>query len=112
MAWYKVAPPVTGDENFIKRVKAGSQTLCLIRLEGKLYATSSRCPHAGADLSTGWCEHKEIICPYHRYSYNLHTGKGSPGQNDYISVYEVDYRDDGVYVQVHSVWDKLKRVFG
>ncbi|MBS7563343.1 Rieske (2Fe-2S) protein [Mucilaginibacter sp. Bleaf8] len=111
MAWYKVASPLQNDESFIKKVKAGSQTVCLINNEGALHAVSAKCPHAGADLSAGWCEQGKLVCPYHRYSYDLLTGRGSPGQNDYVSVYPVDSRDDGIYVEINSLWEKIKRIF-
>jgi nitrite reductase/ring-hydroxylating ferredoxin subunit len=107
MKWFRVELPGDINKGFVSKVKAGQKNICLVAFEGKLYAVSARCPHAGADLSEGLCVRKLIVCPYHRYTYDLETGKGGEGQNDFIETYPVEIRDDGVYIGVNSVWDKL-----
>ncbi|PWK78907.1 nitrite reductase/ring-hydroxylating ferredoxin subunit [Mucilaginibacter oryzae] len=107
MKWFKIDEVPAGDKPFIKKVKAGSKSICLVSFESKLYATAARCPHAGADMSEGLCVRRMIVCPYHRYTYNLETGKGGEGQNDFIATYPVEVRDDGVYIGVPSFWDKI-----
>jgi nitrite reductase/ring-hydroxylating ferredoxin subunit len=107
MKWYKVAE--VGDiTNQIIKINAGGKKLCLINNENQFFALNSKCPHAGADLTSGWCENKKLICPFHRYSYDLETGKGSPGQNDFVATYPVEIRDKDIYVGIPSFWDKLK----
>ena len=111
MEWYQVPGiPLTG-QPFVKKAKAGGKTICLVGYEDKIYALSARCPHAGGDLTQGWCKEKKLICPVHRYSYDLDTGKGSAGQNDYIDTYPVEIRDDGVYVGISSFWEKFRQAF-
>lgn len=110
MKWIKVNPPA-GSNDFIIKVKAGGKTLCLIRNQGKLVATQIRCPHAGGDLSQGWCKNGKLICAIHRYEYDLSTGKGSPGQGDYINTYPVEVRDDGIYVGIKDKWAFVKNIF-
>lgn len=107
MAWYKVTEHADLSQPFLKKITAGGKSLCLINTGGQLSALSSRCPHAGADLSQGWCENGKLICPFHRYSYDIKTGRGAPGQNDYVRVYPVEARADGIYVQVTSWLEKL-----
>ncbi|MVN91327.1 Rieske (2Fe-2S) protein [Mucilaginibacter aquatilis] len=106
MAWYKVADAFDLSKPFIRKVSAGGKSICLVNAD-KVYAVSSKCPHAGADLSGGWCKNGKLICPFHRYAYDLETGKGAPGQNDFINVYSVEIKDDGVYVQVTSWLERL-----
>jgi nitrite reductase/ring-hydroxylating ferredoxin subunit len=77
----------------------------------QVFALSARCPHAGGDLTTGWCKEGKLICPIHRYSYSLETGKGSEGQNDYIESYLVEIRDNSIYVGISSFWEKFKQAF-
>jgi nitrite reductase/ring-hydroxylating ferredoxin subunit len=111
MKWYKI-PDIQPDGNpFIKKAKAGGKTLCLVGFDNQIFALSARCPHAGGDLSTGWCKNRKLICPVHRYSYSLDTGKGSEGQNDYIESYPVEIRDNSIYVGISSFWEKLKQAF-
>ncbi|SEP07102.1 Rieske 2Fe-2S domain-containing protein [Mucilaginibacter sp. OK283] len=111
MTWYKIAEIKNTPEPFIKKVKAGNRSICLVGFEGKIYATAINCPHAGFDLSQGLCVKGKIVCPYHRYTYNLTTGKGGEGQNDYLETYPVDIRGDDIYVGINSFWDKVKQAF-
>jgi nitrite reductase/ring-hydroxylating ferredoxin subunit len=85
--------------------------LCVVGYENELFALSAKCPHAGGDLSKGWCKDKKIFCPLHRYSYDLATGRGSPGQNDYVDRFAVDLRPDGVFVGIESFIDKVIKMF-
>ena len=72
-----------------------------------MFALAARCPHAGADISNGWCKDGKLVCPFHRYSYDIRTGRGSPGQGDYIKKYPTEIRSDGIYVGINSIWSKL-----
>ena len=111
MQWHRVLDVQYPQKPFIKKVKAGSKSICLVGHEGKIYAISATCPHAGAELSGGWCKDGKIICPFHRYSYSLETGRGDPGQNDYVDTYPVEIREDGLYVGIASFGDKWREIF-
>jgi nitrite reductase/ring-hydroxylating ferredoxin subunit len=111
MIWHKIPNIKNTDKPFIKKVKAGRKSICLVGFEGEIYAIAATCPHAGFDLSEGLCVKGKIVCPYHRYTYNLATGKGGEGQNDFVETYQVDIRDDDIYVGVSSVWNKIKQAF-
>jgi nitrite reductase/ring-hydroxylating ferredoxin subunit len=111
MAWYKVSDAANLSTPFLISVNAGGKPLCLVNANEKLYAVSAKCPHAGADLSKGWCEKDRLVCPFHRYKYNLNTGRGDPGQNDFIRTYAVEQRDDGIYVEVKSFFESFRSKF-
>ncbi len=111
MKWYKIPETISIDKPFIKKVKAGNKSICLIGYEGNIFALSARCPHAGGDLSAGWCTNKKLICPIHRYSYDLDTGKGSQGQNDYIDSFPVKIIDGAIWVGIGSFWERIKQGF-
>ena len=111
MKWYPVPEIRNLDQPFIKRVKAGGKNICFVGYQGEIFALSTWCPHAGADLSQGSCEHAKLICPFHGYSYDLRTGKGSHGQNDYINTYPVKIKTQTLYVGIGSFWDKIKQAF-
>jgi nitrite reductase/ring-hydroxylating ferredoxin subunit len=84
--------------------------ICLVKFEDKYYATSSKCPHAGADISQGWCENGYLVCPFHRYQYNLETGRGIAGQGDYIQKYPVKENENQLLICFKENW--WKRIFG
>ncbi|HXH99521.1 MAG TPA: Rieske (2Fe-2S) protein [Sphingobacteriaceae bacterium] len=98
-------------DDFIKTVKIESKKYCIIKNDGRFYATQSRCPHAGADLSAGWCKNGKLICSFHRYQYDLTTGEGAEGQGDYLETYPLEVRDDGIYIGIEEKWKLLRKIF-
>jgi nitrite reductase/ring-hydroxylating ferredoxin subunit len=104
LEWVKVSENIAVKEAFFKKVKAGNRNICLVGFEGKIFAVSAVCPHAGGELAGGWCKEGMIICPIHRYRYNLETGRGAKGQGDYVDTFPVEIRADGVYVQIKKRW--------
>ncbi|WP_353131200.1 Rieske (2Fe-2S) protein [Parapedobacter pyrenivorans] len=104
MKWIKVADGEIPKTDGIRKIKIGGKHICIIRHGDKLHATSVRCPHAGADLSGGWCEEERLICPYHRHAFSLETGRGDPGQGDYITVYPLEERAGEWFIGMKESW--------
>lgn len=109
MRWNKVLNtiqiPAIGN---IKTVDMAGKQICIINDEGKIVATQSICPHAGGHLSGGWCKNGHLVCPVHRWEYDLKTGRGAEGQGDYIDIYPTEIREDGLYIGfTESWWSKL-----
>lgn len=103
MKWFKIyLQYVNGSEDFIRTVHVAGKKLCIIKLEGEYFAVQSKCPHAGADLSNGWCTNGNLICPYHRHEFDLKTGRGAEGQGNYINTYPVELREDGLFIGIES----------
>lgn len=109
MKWIKLLIDIPADD-FVTQIKLEGKKLCLIRHNGKLYVVENTCPHAGGILSGGWCKNGHIVCPIHRREYNLITGRGAPGQGDYIDTYPLEERSDGIYVGVNETF--WQRFFG
>ena len=98
-------------ENFIRLIRVDGKKICLVKVGDEFFATQSRCPHAGADLSQGFCKDKKLICAFHRYEYDLTTGRGAPGQGDYINIYPLERREDGLYIGFKERWAFIKKLF-
>jgi 3-phenylpropionate/trans-cinnamate dioxygenase ferredoxin subunit len=94
----------------IQLITIEGKKICLVKYNNKYFATTSKCPHAGADISQGWCENGYLVCPFHRYKYNLETGRGITGQGDYIEKYPVKVNANQLFIGVKQKW--WKRVFG
>ena len=97
MKWFKIDISIP-DKDCIIQVLVNGKKLCLIRNQAELYVIQNTCPHAGGILSGGWCKEGNIVCPVHRWEYNLTTGRGANGQGDYITIYPTEIREDGIYV--------------
>lgn len=102
MNWYKIDKELLPTLNTIVKLKLAGKTICLINYECELYATAWKCPHAGADLSTGWCEDKRLICPYHRHAFDLSTGRGAEGQGNYINTYKLEKRGGDWFIRIKT----------
>lgn len=110
--WIKIlSKEDCSSKNFIRLIHAAGKKICLIKDGEEYFATQSRCPHAGADLSQGFCKDKKLICAFHRYEYDLRTGRGSPGQGDYINTYPLEQREDGLYIGFKDKWSFIKKIF-
>jgi nitrite reductase/ring-hydroxylating ferredoxin subunit len=111
MNWIRIfEPEILHDADFICSQKVRGKKLCIVKNGPEFFATQLRCPHAGADLSMGWCKNGNLVCSYHRHEFDLKTGKGAAGQGDYIDTYPVEIREDGVYVGLHE-GGFLKKLF-
>lgn len=107
MNWVRIlSKPETTGADFVKMIRLEGKKICLIKIGAQFYATQNSCPHAGGILSGGWCKNGYLVCPIHRYEYNLQTGRGAEGQGDYIDIYPLDLRDDGLYIGIKESWWK------
>ncbi len=101
--WLKVDIDLP-EGDFVKQILVGGKKLCLVKHQKELFVVQNHCPHAGGVLSGGWCKDGYLVCPVHRWQYNLHTGRGAEGQGDYIEMYPVEMRSDGIYVGFEKSW--------
>lgn len=107
MKWIKLDIRLP-EGDFVEQIKLDGKKLCLVKHQNKIHALQNTCPHAGGILSGGWCKNGNIICPIHRYEYSLTTGRGAEGQRDYVDVYPVEEREDGVYIGIkEGFWERF-----
>lgn len=103
--WFEIDVP---DKEGVYALKINEKQYCMVVRTDQVFVLSKRCPHAGADLSQGWCEEEKIVCPFHRHRFDLVTGKGDPGQGNYIQSYATKKENGQWYVGLpRSWWKKL-----
>jgi 3-phenylpropionate/trans-cinnamate dioxygenase ferredoxin subunit len=81
-----------------KRFDVAGHRIALVRTEDEFYAVDDRCSHEDYSLAEGevWVEEREIECPRHGSTFDLHTGSPcSLPATQPVTVYEVKV-DDGV----------------
>ena len=59
----------------MKEVSVDGERLALYNVGGAIFASSNRCPHAGAPLSLGFLEEGKVTCPLHMWSFDVRTGE-------------------------------------
>jgi nitrite reductase/ring-hydroxylating ferredoxin subunit len=50
---------------------------CAVRIGGDVHVIGRYCPHEGADLSAGFVEDGQVVCPWHYYHIDPKTGRGA-----------------------------------
>lgn len=105
MKWISVDKCVLKDLP-VQSIDINGKRICLVKTANKYFATETKCPHAGADISQGWCENDHLVCPFHRYKYNLETGRGIEGQGDYITIYPVKEEKEQLLIGIKENWFK------
>ncbi len=99
--WYKALEAGELGDDRVKSVTCGQRTLCLTRARGQYGALDNRCPHQGGPLGEGSIEKGVLRCPWHGWDYDPITGK-APGFDDGVETFEVEEREDGVYVAIEE----------
>jgi nitrite reductase/ring-hydroxylating ferredoxin subunit len=108
LSWYKIYDFKThGNDpqqlNSVRTIEVNEKRICLARLSDGYFAIDDKCPHAGARLGLGKCDEEgNVVCPVHRYRYDVKTGKGRQG--DFVDSYSVETRIDGVYIGFKKKW--------
>jgi nitrite reductase/ring-hydroxylating ferredoxin subunit len=106
--WYKVFESLLEAEERVplfqtETVLAGSKKICLAHTQEGFFAVGDRCPHNGFSLGKGWCTPEQtVVCPLHRYAFDLRTGRARTGLADYVDTYKVESRPDGFFVGIEE----------
>jgi 3-phenylpropionate/trans-cinnamate dioxygenase ferredoxin subunit len=105
--WHKVA------ESFAElsignasthQVKVAGREICLARSGENWHACAAKCPHAGGRMADGWVDALgNIVCPLHRYRFNLKNGTNTSGEGYFMKTYPVQETDDGVFVGIEAI---------
>jgi len=100
-SWVTVARRADLPAGQIKGVKVGKQEIALYNLDGEFYATDNVCSHAYAQLSDGFIDHGQIVCPLHAGCFDIKTGKATeaPAEDD-IRTFPVRLNGDEIQISI------------
>lgn len=56
-------------------VEVGGEIIALFNVDGKIFATSGVCPHAGGPLGEGELIGNAITCPLHAWQFEVESGR-------------------------------------
>lgn len=104
--WYKIFNSATeaGNQiplNRLETISIGGKKICLAHTSQGFFAVNDKCPHNGASLGNGFCtEENSIVCPMHRYHFDLKTGRAKSGIGDVVRTYPLEVRGDGVFIEI------------
>lgn len=82
----------------------GRAALAVFHVDGQYYVIDDLCTHGEASLADGEVEGLEIICPYHRGSFDLRTGAAMASPCSIpINAYASEVRGDTLYAVLSPV---------
>lgn len=107
MPWYPIPDddlaPYPIPESCLRYTKLRGKKLCLAREKGVWHALDNRCPHAGGPLAQGKIEDGQVLCPWHRFPFDLKTGQCSAG-GYFVNVYPVKEEKGQLWVELEKRW--------
>jgi nitrite reductase (NADH) small subunit len=59
----------------VREFSVGSHTLCVANVDGAICVLDGICPHEGGPLGEGTIEDGRVVCPWHAYAFDVHTGE-------------------------------------
>lgn len=104
--WHKIADHINEiifSENKIAVAELNGKQICIGKFKEAVFAFAYKCPHAGGVLADGYIDALgNIVCPLHRYKYNMQNGRNVSGEGYYLKHWPVETRQDGVFVGVEN----------
>lgn len=112
--WHKIADSAAGLNfplNNLLQIQVAGKTICIAKKEESLFACTAKCPHAGGILADGFMDALgNLVCPLHRYKFNIQNGRNTSGEGYYLKTFPVQIRAEGIFVgfEESSFWGWLK----
>ena len=110
--WYKLFDSVIAARQMlgighVTTMQVGKKKICIAHTSEGFYAMNDKCPHNGASLGNGHCTSEgSVVCPLHRYHFDLKTGRAKSGLGDCVQTYPIEIREEGVFVGfTEIVWN-------
>ena len=104
--WHKIADHINElnfATNHIAVVEISGKKICITKFKEEVFAIAYKCPHAGGFLANGHIDALgNIVCPLHRYKYDLKNGRNVSGEGYYLKNWPVEIRFNGVFVGIEG----------
>ena len=102
MTWHKIADHINElnfSDNNIAVIEIKGKKICIGKFNDAAFAFAYKCPHAGGILADGYIDAVgNVICPLHRYKFDMKNGRNTSGVGYYLKHWPVEIREDGLYV--------------
>ena len=83
-----------------KKIEVNGEGIVIWNVDGKFFATTSTCHHAGGPLDEGYLSINVITCPLHGWKYDVTTGKSTVAPTIQIKTYPVKVENNEIFVDV------------
>lgn len=84
-----------------RRLLVNRYSIALVRKGEQFFAVDDFCTHNKESLSKGHVNYRnEIICPWHNYCFDLHTGRESQQRSADLPTFAVKLNDEGLFIEL------------
>jgi nitrite reductase/ring-hydroxylating ferredoxin subunit len=106
ITWHKIADHANeiefGDNN-IAVIELKGKKICVAKFKDSIFVFAYKCPHAGGILADGYIDVLgNVVCPVHRYKYDLKNGRNNTGEGYYLKNWPVQINESGVFMGVEE----------
>jgi nitrite reductase (NADH) small subunit len=62
-------------KGMVLEFSAEGRALCVANVDGAICVLDGMCPHEGGPLGEGTIENGRVVCPWHAFAFDVHTGE-------------------------------------
>ena len=100
--WYKIAENINElsfAENNLAIAEVNNKKITLAKIQDEIFVCAHLCPHASGVLADGYIDAVgNIVCPVHRYKFNLSNGRNVTGEGYFLKTYPVKINEEGIFI--------------
>lgn len=86
-------------ENQLLDLEVEGTKITLARWKDSFFAFTQKCPHASGRMSVGFINPLgQVVCPLHRYSFDMKNGRNTSGEGYFLKTYPVEHRPEGLFI--------------
>ncbi len=87
-------------ENQAREFTAGEKVICVANVDGEFCALDNVCLHRGGPLGQGVVLDGKLVCPWHAWAWDPHTGQCTHAAETRVAVYSLRIEGDDVLVEL------------
>ena len=104
--WHKLADTVAEigwQPNNMQVVEVAGKKMTVALHQEQVFAFAYKCPHASGIMADGFLDATgNVVCPLHRYKFNVQNGRNTTGEGYYLKTYPVELRPEGVFIGIEE----------
>ena len=76
------------------------RAVCVANVDGTICVLDGTCPHEGGPLGEGTLEEGRVVCPWHSYAFDVHSGAAKDDPELKVEVLEAKVENGELRVRL------------
>ena len=86
-------------DNNLLEIEVAGKKVTLAKWKEGYFAFASKCPHASGRMASGYINPLgQVVCPLHRYAFDMKNGRNTSGEGYFLKTYPVETRPEGIFI--------------